>query len=288
MLVAITALAVSDPRGYATPSLCEPLPEAAPEAETVWVDVDGDGISDPIVPIECDGRTNCTLAVFLTRKGCPLAFGNVSGGPRSLARTKRPFLPLTSHGVPLMWTHEDLHHAASETVWAWNRDRWVKVFNSYAWFDVNHPKERGEDLGVPADAASVCLDDRPGATALQVDDDGVRDAVYRVPCASPADIDHGCGNWVTLTRGHCHMPFAVLADGTVEVLQHGAGELPTVLRVRNGRHITDYRVDKRDADLSTADPPVATFLLAASRSCTPASPAPRCAAWSATRDPPAM
>lgn len=289
MLLAITALVDSHPLGHAAPPLpsptsCEPLPAAAP----VWLDVDGDGIADPIIPTECDGRTNCTLAVFLTRKGCPLAFGSVKGGLRSFARTKRPFLPLTSHGIRLMWTHEDLHHATSESVWAWSGDRWVNVFNSYSWFDANHPEEQGEDTGVPEDAASACLDDRPGTTALQVDDDGVRDAIYRVPCATHADGSHGCGNWVTVTRGHCHMPLAVLADGTVELIQRADGEVPAVLRVRNGRRIVDYRVDKRDADLSTSDPPVATFSLAASRPCTPASPAPRCAAWAPVTQPPAM
>jgi len=108
--LAITALVDSHPLGHAAPPLpsptsCEPLPAAAPDTAPVWIDVDGDGIVDPIIPTECDGRTNCTLAVFLTRKSCPLAFGSVKGGLRSFARTKRPFLPLTSHGIRLMWTH---------------------------------------------------------------------------------------------------------------------------------------------------------------------------------------
>ena len=109
-----------------------------------------------------------------------------------------------------------------------------------------------------------------------------------MPCATFEDVGHGCGNWVTVTRGHCHVPLAVLADGTVEVIQRAAGDAPAVLRVRNGPHIVDYRIDKREADLSTSSPPVATFSLAASRSCAPASPAPRCAAWAPVTQPPVM
>jgi hypothetical protein len=287
-LVAITALVGLRSLAYAappptSPRSCEPLPAAAPDTALVRLDVDGDGVTDQIVPTECDGRTNCTLAVFLTRRGCALAFGSVKGDPRSLARTKRPFLPLRSNGIRLLWTHEDLHHAASESVWAWSGDRWLNVFNSYSWFDANHPDDQGEETGVPESAAAICLDDRPGITALQLRDDGLRAAVYRVPCAHPADTSHGCGNWVTITRGRCHAPFAVLSDGTVELVPRAAGDVSAVLRVRNGAHIVDYRVDP-----STSDPFVAPFSLAASRSCTPASPAPRCAAWAPIVQPPAM
>ena len=287
ILLTITAVTVCPRLGLAapaTPPPCEPLPAAAADTAPVRLDDDGDGIADLIIPTDCDGRASCTLAVFLTRGRCASPLGSVKGDPGALARTKQPFLPLTSHGIRLLWTHEDLHHAAADAAWAWTGDHWANVFNSYASWDVNHPQDNGQETGVP-DGAAACLDARRAVASPYIDDDTTRDAIYRVPCATPDDVRHGCGLWVAVTRGRCRAPIAVLADGAVEVVQRAGGGRPAVLRVRSGSRIVDYRLDRRNGEPAGDRPPSAGISLAAVRTCTRTRTDVDCAAWEPVTQP---
>lgn len=260
--------------GTAHAAPCEPLPSAAPEMVMLHKDVDGDGAADTVIPTECDGKANCTLAVFLRRKGCPVAFGSVKGSPRALAQRTRPWLPLTSHGLHLLVTEQDLHHGSAAAVWGWTGDGWTRVYDVYRWFDANRPDHHGTQAGVPDEAASLCLVGRE-AGALRADDAGTRLVIHRVACTTADDI--GCGNWLTVAHGRCLAPVAVLADGRVELVQR-AGEAPAVLRVRGGGRVREYRVAITPDDAQ----PGAT--LVGQRSCTPRG----CDDWAAVEPPPAM
>lgn len=269
LLVSCVVLGVP---GTAKAAPCEALPSAAPEAAAVRLDVDGDGATDTVVPTECDGKTNCTLAIFLRRKGCLVAFGSVKGSPRALARSKQ-LLALTSRGIRLVATQAELHRASAEAIWAWSGDRWIAVYRSYRSFDANRPDDSGPDEGVPADAAGICLAGREAGTLAGGSD--TRFAIHHVACTAVGEL--GCGNWLTVARGTCHAPVALLADGRVEVVQPSSGEQPAVLRVRNGKRLIEYRI------AASADaPPV--FSLVAERSCA----AGQCGGWTTVTQPPPM
>jgi len=85
--------------------------------------------------------------------------------------------------------------------------------------------------------------------------------VYRVPCRDHED-GHGCGNWVTATRGACRIPLGVLADGVVVLAQPARADQPAIVRVtpagQGGARI-EYRFDPA--------PGPAGLELAASRAC---------------------
>ena len=137
---------------------------------------------------------------------------------------------LTSHGIALVSGEADLHHAENTSVWAWDGSTWLHVHDDYRSWEVRGARaDRDRSSGLRADAASICLDPSAAVATFDIDSDGRRDSVYRVPCRDHED-GHGCGNWVTATRGACRIPLGVLADGVVVLAQPARADQPAIVR----------------------------------------------------------
>lgn len=256
---------------------CEPLPEPVEELDPIRVDLNRDGRPDFLIPVECDGRQNCAMAVLLAAHPCPVALGRLgdaSGrdyGVNGRRANAIRALPLTSHGVVLVIGEADLHHAMNTSVWAWDGSGWIDVHDDYYWREIrNDQVDSGHTSGMTAGAASVCLDRGAPIAAFDLDGDGHRDSVYRVPCRG-GDDRRGCGNWITVTRNECRIPIGVLADGTVTLMHPAGHDQPAVVRVTPGgrsRAPVEYRFDQ-------APESAAGLALSALRLCD----ARRCADW---------
>jgi len=121
----------------ATPgSRCE-LPSPVRDLVAIRLDLNGDGRPDFLIPVECDGKRNCVMAVFLAASPCPVALGRlgdalgVDYGVNGRSDAIRPLRSLTSHGIPLVSGEADLHHAENTSVWAWDGSTWLHVHDDY-------------------------------------------------------------------------------------------------------------------------------------------------------------
>jgi hypothetical protein len=242
---------------------CAQIPVPVAGSSPIELDLNGDHVPDHLVPIECDGKMSCVMDVFLTAQPCPVALGRLgdASGASAAANGRRPeasraLWPLTSHGITLIHTEEDLHRAENTSVWAWDGTNWLYIFSDYRWWG----KDSGRMTDIEPAAESACLDAGTPTAAFDIDGDGVRDGVYAVACENPDERDPTCGNWVMLAKSDCRVPVGVLANGAVTLVQSATADLPAVLKVTGGalgRGSMEYRFEvQRDH-----------FGLAALRSC---------------------
>ena len=248
---------------------CAPLPAPDASAAQRDLDLDHDGISDFLIPTDCDGRRNCTIHVFLNHDPCPVPLGDLGAEPSALGSGVHDIaaMPLTSHGIALLYTSEGGHHSQDEVVWAWSGNGWTKVSEVSTWWG----RDAGRQGGISRAAATVCIDAATPTAVLDVDGDGTLDQIHHINYASPDNRTRESENWVLLAKGHCLRPVAVLADGVVEIAGRPAPRAPAVLRVSEvgtERARIEYRFETGPAGIA----------LTAFRTCARRG---RCGAWTA-------
>ena len=209
---------------------CAPLPAPDANAAQRNLDLDHDGISDFLIPTDCDGRQNCTIHAFLNHDPCPVPLGDIGAEPSVLGGSgihDLAVMPLTSHGIALIHTSEGGHHSQDEVVWAWSGNGWAKVSDVWTWWG----HEQGSQGGITHAAGTVCIDAAAPTAVLDVDGDGTLDQIRHINYASPDNRSRASESWVLLAKGTCLRPVAVLADGVVEIAGRPAPRVPAVLRV---------------------------------------------------------
>jgi hypothetical protein len=230
--VAVDASIVAEPttEASAPTAACAPLPKSDANATQRNLDLDHDGISDFLIPTDCDGRQNCTIHVFLNHDPCPVPLGDIGGEPSVLGGGgiyELAVMPLTSHGIALVHTSEGGHHSQDEVVWAWSGDSWAKVSEVWTWWG----HDTGSQGGITRAAGTVCIDAAAPTALLDVDGDGTLDRIHHINYASPDNRSRKSESWVLLAKGNCLRPVAVLADGIVEIAGRPAPRAPAMLRV---------------------------------------------------------
>jgi hypothetical protein len=192
---------------------CAPLPKPDANAAQRNLDLDHDGISDFLIPTDCDGRRNCTIHVFLNHHPCPVPLGDIGAEPSVLGGRgiyDLAVMPLTSHGIALIHTSEGGHHSQDEVVWAWSTNGWTKVSEVWTWWG----HETGSQGGITRAAGTVCIDAAAPTAVLDVDGDGTLDQIHHINYASPDNRSRESESWVLLAKGNCLRPVAVLAMGS--------------------------------------------------------------------------
>jgi hypothetical protein len=248
---------------------CAPLPEPDANAAQRNLDLDHDGISDFLIPTDCDGRQNCTIHLFLNHDPCPVPLGDIGAEPSVLSRGiyDLAVMPLTSHGIALIHTSEGGHHSQDEVVWAWSGNGWTKVSEVWTWWG----HDAGRQGGITRAAGTVCIDAAAPTAILDVDGDGTLDQIHHINYASPDNRSRESESWVLLAKGNCLRPVAVLADGIVEIAGRPAPRAPAVLRVSEvgkERARIEYRFEAGPDGIA----------LATSRTCARSG---SCGAWAA-------